>query len=381
MELSSVLLLARQESLVTIDKQMLRNNDYRPFRRFSFMDSGLKAAQGLAFAAQSRLGLPDLLVCDLPLADMSAMQFLGLIRLHAALRHLPVLLLGHAEDIKDRAELEKLQPVACLPRPYTQIEFANALKSLAAQTAALAEVTPDPESETAFRAALKVMAQPRQEDGPEELLRQGISLLRRKDFSKSRQMFLRVINRHPTFTAQGLQGLAEVEARQGNPERSRQLLYKAAIMNIRAHNFQAAQRAFSRLEDMDSAVPGSAELTAKVNPLYQAGSALVKSGHFEAAASAFWHGMRLTPDEPIAGHISRACQFTTAPEKAARGICQAMEYKSPSLARDLRKTLLGEGLMEREEREAAWRDYGSVGNFLASVYSVARYTVQMYKQA
>ena len=378
MELNSVLLLARQESLVTVDKRMLRHNGSRPFRRLSVMDSGLKAAQGLALTAQNRLSLPDLLVCDLPLADMTAVQFLSLIRLHPALRALPVLLLGRPEDIQGRAELEKLTPVVCLARPYTETEFVNALDTLAAQTAEAAAAA-DPESETAFRAALKLMVQPRQENGPEELLRQGIGLLRRKRPAEAAQVFQKVINRHPSFTAQGLQGLAEAEAGQGNLARSRQLLYKAAIINVRAHNFQAAQRAFARLDNMRC--PEEAAESHKVNPLYQAGAALVKSGHFEAAASAFWHGMNLTPNDPMPGHIARACQFTSNPERAARGLCQAMESKSPSLARDLRKILLGEGMMDRGERDEPWRDYGAVGNFLANVYSVARYTVQMYKQA
>ena len=108
---------------------------------------------------------------------------------------------------------------------------------------------------------------------------------------------------------------------------------------------------------------------------------MLKSGHFEAAASAFWHGMNLTPQESMIAHIARACQFTSAPEKAALAVCQVMDRKSPSLARDLRKTLLGEGLMEREERDPSLRDYGAVGNFIANVYNVARYTVHMYKQA
>ena len=380
MELNSVLLLARQESLVTVDKRMLRHNGSRPFRRFSFMDSGLKAAQSLAFAAQNRLNLPDLLVCDLPLADMTAVQFVSLIRLHPALRDLPVLLLGRPEDIKGRAALEKLTPVVCLARPYTEAEFVSAQETLTAQATEVPAAGGDPESETAFRAALKLMVQPRQENGPEELLRQGIGLLRRKRPVEAGQMFQKVIERHPTFTAQGLQGLAEAEAGQGNLTRSRQLLYKAAVINIRAHNFQAAQRAFARLDNM-LCPEGAAAQVHKANPLYQAGAALVKSGHFEAAASAFWHGMNLTPDDPMTGHISRACQFTSNPERAAHGLCQAMERKSPSLARDLRKLLLGEGLMDREERGETWRDYGTVGNFLASVYSVARYTVQMYKQA
>lgn len=381
MELNSVLLLARQESLVAVDKRMLRHNGYLPFRRFSFMDSGLKAAQSLAFAAQGRLDLPSLLVCDLPLADMTAVQFLSLIRLHAELRNLPVLLLGQPEDIKGREELEKLQPVVCLARPYTEAEFISALKSLSAKAADLPAPAPDPENETAFRAALKIMVQPRQETGPEELLRQGISLLRRKCPLEARKTFQKVIDRHPAFTAQGLQGLAEVEASEGSLELSRQLLYRAAIINIRAHNFQAAQRAFSRLDTMRGPEEAAANHAGRVNPLYQAGMSLVKSGHFEAAASAFWHGMNLTPNDPMLSHISRACQFTSAPERAARGICQAMESKSPSLARDLRRVLLGEGLMEREERDEPWRDYGAVGNFIANVYNVARYTVRMYKQA
>lgn len=381
MKLSSVLLLARQESLVTIDKQMLRNNDYWPFRRFSFMDSGLTAAQNLASAAQSRLDMPDLLVCDLPLADMSAVQFLSLIRLHAALRNLPVLLLGHDSVFKDREALEKLQPVIYLTRPYTQHEFVDALKKLATQTIVLPTAALRPESETAFRAALKLMAQPRQNAGPEELLRQGISLLRKDSPAEARKIFRRVIERFPAFTAQGLQGLAEAEVRQGNADYGRQLLYKAAIINIRAHNFQAAQRAFSRLEDLGGIEPNGLDTTSKANPLYQAGAALLKAGQFEPAASAFRHGMSLTPEDSVIAYIARACQFTSAPEKAAQGLCLAMDSKSPSLARDMRKYLLGEGFMAREERDPSLRDYGTVGNFIASVYNVARYTVQMYKQA
>ena len=83
-------------------------------------------------------------------------------------------------------------------------------------------------------------------------------------------------------------------------------------------------------------------------------------------------------------HISRACQLTSSPEKAATAICLAMDSKSPSLAKNLRKGLLGEGIMwhnQENDEETDWRDYGAVGNFIASVYTVARYTVQMYRQA
>ena len=381
MKVNSVLLLARQEALVVVDKRMLRNNDHRPFQRFSFMDSGLKAAQGLDAATQTRLDLPDLLVCDLPLSDMTAVQFLSLIRLHAALRGLPVLLLGQGQELKERAKLQELQPVVYLSRPYTQKDLATALKSLDAQVAAQGLAVARPENGAAFRAALKVMAQPRKEAGPEELLSQGIALLRKGSAAEARQIFQKVMSRHPAFTAQALQGLAEVATRQGNTAYGRQLLYKAAIINIRAHNFQAAQRAFARLEGLGGVEPSGQDAGAKINPLYQAGAALVRSGQFEAAAAAFWHGMNLTPEESMIGHISRACQFTSAPERAAQNICLAMDSKSPSLARDLRKALLGEGFMTREAPGEEWRDYGAVGNFIASVYSVARYTVQMYKQA
>lgn len=385
MERNSVLMLARHESLVVIDKRMLRDNEHSPFTRFSFMDSGLKAAQGLAFAAEARLELPNLIVCDLPLADMSAIQFLSLIRLHAALRKVPVLLLGQTKNIETEAALKGLEPVVSLTRPYAADALASALQKLAAQTAKVQAPAFDPESATAFRAALKLMTAPRKESGPEELLRQGLSQLRHGHPEEAHKAFQAVISRHPAFTAQGLLGLAEVEARRGNAPASRQLLYKAAIINLRAHNFQAAQRAFSRLEDMGGADSAGHTRAAKVNPLYQAGSSLVKSGHFDAAASAFWHGMELTPEDHMLRHISRACQLTSSPEKAADNICLAMDLKSPSLAKDLRKGLLGEGLTRRAAEDdyydAAWRDYGAVGNFIANVYTVARYTVQMYRQA
>lgn len=386
MERNSVLMLARHESLMTVDKRMLRDNAQRPFQRFSFMDSGLKAAQGLAAAAESRLDLPGLVVCDIPLVDMSAAQFLSLIRLHAALRELPVLLLGEAKDLESEAELEKLQPVIRLARPYAAVDLEKALRDLAAQTTKKQPVARAEEDSAAFRAALKLMTAPRKESGPEELLRQGFAHLRRNSPFEARKAFQTVISRHPAFTAEALQGLAEVETKRGDSAAGRQLLYKAAIINLRAHNFKAAQSAFLRMEDLGGAESTGHTRAAKANPLYQAGAALLKNGHFDAAASAFWHGMSLTPDDHVLKHISRACQLTASPEKAAVSIAQAISVKSPSLAKDLRKGLLGEGLMRRDAdydayADADWRDYGAVGNFLASVYTVARYTVQMYRQA
>ncbi len=377
-------MLARHESLVIVDKRMLRDNGLLPFKRFSFMDSGLKAAQGLAAAVESRLELPGLIVCDLPLIDMNATQFLSLIRLHAALRDLPVLLLGEAKDLENETELEKLQPVVRLARPYAAVDLEKALRGLAGKATNKQPAARDEEDAAAFRAALKLMTAPRKENGPEELLRQGFAHLRGNSPFEARKAFQTVIARHPAFTAEALQGLAEVEAKRGDAAAGRQLLYKAAIINLRAHNFKAAQSAFLRLEDMGGTENTGHARAAKVNPLYQAGASLLKSGHFEAAASAFWHGMDLTPDDHMLKHISRACQLTASPEKAALGIAQAISVKSPSLAKDLRKGLLGEGLMRRDNNyvdDADWRDYGAVGNFLASVYTVARYTVQMYRQA
>ena len=156
------------------------------------------------------------MVCDIPLVDMSAAQFLSLIRLHAALRELPVLLLGEAKDLESEAELEKLQPVIRLARPYAAVDLEKALRDLAAQTTKKQPVARAEEDSAAFRAALKLMTAPRKESGPEELLRQGFAHLRRNSPFEARKAFQTVISRHPAFTAEALQGLAEVETKRGD---------------------------------------------------------------------------------------------------------------------------------------------------------------------
>lgn len=376
---TSVLLLGQSESLVSIDRHMLRNSG---FKRIAFCSGGLESADRLSRLAPNEL--PALVVCA-QLSDIDASMFLHLIRLHPNLAALPVLLLYSQLAVENALEAARLGYAAVLARPYTQKELDFAILSVQKNRPHRAAPCADAQAfEKAFaslapekllqkhkaKAALKIKdnsALPTiasTEDSVRQHLLQGKKMLQQGKFKEAATVFTKCLLSGRGRRSEALQGLAQTQEGLGLSAKSRIFWQQAACACIDEEDFQNARVIFSRLHG---------EQRALNNPLYKAGMQLLKQGAYKAAAQAFLQGHALTPDEPFYSHAGRACQFAVNPERSAQEICRHVEMRSPSLGRHLRGYLLAPPEAEKEEPE----NTGFLG-LLGEVLTVARYTAKQH---
>lgn len=380
---TSVLLMGQSESLVSIDRHMLRNSG---FKRIAFCSAGLEVAGRLSRLPKEEL--PALIVCT-KLSDLESSMFLHLIRLHPNLATLPVLLLYSQLAVENALEAARLGYAAVLARPYTQKELDFAILSVQkarphravpcadtqAFEQAFARLAPEKllqkhkakvASKTKEKSALPASVSVK--DNAEQGLLQGKKMLQQRKFKEAAAIFTKGLLSGQGRRSEVLEGLAQAQDGLGLSAKSRIFWQQAAAASIDEEDFQNARVIFSRLHSEQAG-------RALSNPLYNAGMQLLKQGAYKAAAQAFLQGHALTPDQPFYTHAGRACQFAINPERSAQEICRHVEMRNPRLGRHLRGYLLAPPEAAQEEVERT--------GFLAlmsEVLTVARYTARQHIQ-
>ena len=128
---STALFLARRDDLLNVDRALVRGCGIRQGR---FLARGRDALEWLerrgAGSAASAFAFPDLIVCDLLLEDMDALEFVRALRSLEAAADLPVLLLADSLPAPLASALGQLGRAAVLCRPYTQNDLQATLAFL-----------------------------------------------------------------------------------------------------------------------------------------------------------------------------------------------------------------------------------------------------------
>ncbi len=369
-----VLLLGEDEAKVSIEKQMLRGSGAM---RIVFASNGMVCARMLANLAKENL--PSFVLCT-GLEDMESAQWLHLIRLHPKLADLPVLLVYSQIPTGVLLEVARLGYAGELARPYTQRDMDFAILNVRKTKSPLAKACKNAEM---FEEAMQSMTLGSKSDfAPKPLeiknspanpanylqnLLLGKSLLRQKRYQPAIHAFTNFLAETKAKKGEALEGIADAHANLGHHDKSRGFWQQAAAAYIDEEDFLSARVAFAQIYKYLEHKPQD-------NPLFQAGTRLLRQGHYKAAAQAFLQGQMLTPKQSFQSHAARGCQFAVNPEHTAQELCAQVEQRSPSIARHLRAYLLTP--QDYEQPETTYR--GGLLGMIGEVLQVARETARLH---
>ncbi len=400
----NALILAEDEALLSLDKQVLRRlGVVRPI----FFASGRKALDHLsALAAKTKCRaageeahavcaepVMDMLICHERLADMSGLQFLAHVRKTAGLTRIPALLLvSNGESPIARAAVA-CNSCAVLARPYTEkaaeLALATAttpealhaplvlppsfVESFGGQTRALGErpvLSPLPLSkENRVKTTARQILKPAPVvESAESIFREGFAALRDGQWERAEKLLLKSYRLDSAHAETSL-ALSRVANEQGRDDDARIWLCRAGSAYLRANSRARAHDLFSRLPRGKN---GQAPL------LREAGAAL-EAGEVKAAALMFMEAHDLDPSVPLHAMISRACMFTPAPEEHIRGLIRALlDTGHASTAGRLQLRLLTNEASRGEEGKEGFLSRFPV---LHDILSVAGHTFKAWRTA
>ena len=403
--IANVLLLAEDESRVSLDRAVLRRLG---IARVRFLSRGQDALRVLKSLRQEFPPL-DMVICHERLADMTGFAFLQSLRQDAALRDLPlVLLAGNRESAVARSVLG-FGGCSLLARPYTQDEALAALSQAqarkgivcatalapAAPSALLKKVLPLSASVAGHNTGQPVLEAPApvlplegasnaavapkdfepaarpapySGSGVEMLFRKGFAAMRAGDTAIADQTLRRVFDLDP-FHAEACIALSKIHNGLGLEKESQIWLCRAGVACLRRHEPGRAHDIFSRLPRVKD---GS-------NPLVPEATRLLQEGESRAAAFAFLEAQSLEPERPLHTLIGRACLFTEAPEKAMRSLCKALAHEGyESTARSLQNRLFSDVPAREQVLPSQFWDRFPL---LRDIVSVASFTFSAWRQA
>ena len=401
--IANALLLAEDESLVSVDRAVLRRLGVT---RVRFLSRGRDALHVLKSLGQEFPPL-DMIICHERLADMTGFAFLQSLRQDSALRDLPMLLLaGNRESALARNALA-FGGCALLARPYTQDEALAALrqaqssKGVAAslplvQTVPVETATrrvpakvaqqvfsvpefvenglPVPvEKKThspGFDTTFELAAERSSQDGSraELFFRHGLKAMREEDLAGAEKALKRAFALDPCH-AEACLALSKVNKNMGLEKESQTWLCRSGVACLRRHEPGRAHDIFSRLPRVKDGA----------NPLLPEATRLLQEGEAKAAAFAFLEAQTLEPERPLHSLIGRASLFTDAPEEAMRSLCRALAREGyESTARNLQHRLFSDMPLKKEAQSSPFWDRFPV---LRDIVSVASFTFSAWKQA
>lgn len=372
---ASALIVAASEGSATVDRTMLRQTGVPTVR---VMTTGIGAARLLAGQVTlDDVPMPDVVLCHDTLADMTGLDFLLLVRSHPHLHSLPIIYMSSGATESEVLDAIRTGCNGFITRPYTQDQMTRQLHRTAeslnvnAFMRELRAAKLDADT-SAFDAALSRYANVARATGreAEAAFQDGMARLLRKEWDRAIAAFNRAV-RHNTLRAESQLGLAAAWRGKGDTVRSQQYLKEAGLTYARTENWRRARDVFSKLLQ---------ELPAAANPLLEEAARLVREGHYNAAARALAASRHVTPAAPLHPQIARACQFTPAPEEAARSVCRALAAEGePELAKQLGQRLMGH--FGRPDTNATDDDASHRFPLLHEVLAVARYTLRAWRTA
>lgn len=402
---ANALLLAEDESLVSVDRAVLRRLGVT---RVRFLSRGQDALRVLKSLGQEFPPL-DMIICHERLADMTGFAFLQSLRQDSALRDLPmVLLAGNRESALARNALA-FGGCALLARPYTQnaalaaLRHAQSSKGVTAslppvQTVSAETVTRRVSAEAAqpassvsgfvenilpvpvpvekkthgpgSEATLELAAERGSHDGSraELFFRHGLKAMRDEDLAGAEKALKRAFALDPLH-AEACLALSKVNKNLGLEKESQVWLCRSGVACLRRHEPGRAHDIFSRLPRVKDGA----------NPLLPEATRLLQEGEAKAAAFAFLEAQTLEPERPLHSLIGRASLFTDAPEEAMRSLCRALAREGyESTARSLQHRLFSDMPLREAARSSQFWDRFPV---LRDIVSVASFTFSAWKQA
>ncbi len=346
---NSVLLLVDVEGNASTEKFALREVG---LTRARVLTSGVQAAKLLSGKArrqeQEAQENIDIVVCHPRFADMTALQWIELIRLHPRLAHLPILMITGAQKNTDMlTAVHAHKCSATLTRPYTQDDLRLILAKLH-EEAPLAQKKSATEQTHAFDTLLQRFENCKSELGRAEFhFHEGLRFLQTQAWDNAIHALTRAAT-HLEFKGDAELGIAAAWRAKEDMARYHRHLHDAAHTFARAKKWHKARTAYERL---------LRTLPKASSPFLQSAESFVRAQQFTDAAEALLAGRNLGPMENAAQRLAKACLSTQNPNSTVDALLKALQH--PSL-NDIRATLYEdmralqkahESAVERREKE------------------------------
>lgn len=393
---ASALILAPREELAAVDRTALR---LAGTRNVTVMTSGVSAARRLARMrgmhgmrrplaptfAQDDPTRPavDVVICHEQLADMTALDFLRLVRTHPRLLDLPVLVVSSAATREAVLAAIGSGCSGFLGRPYTVATLDGQLRrARRALTTGVALAVADGIrllSDEEFDLALEHFSSAAADADNEAEIHflEGTAHLLREQWDAAITAFNHTL-RCNALHADACLGLADAWRGKGDMDKSHAFRRRAGEIYARARQWRRAQKVFA---DLLAEAPAGTP-----NPLLAEAARLLREGRIDDAAAALLAGRELTPGAPLHEHVARACQFTDAPERTAAAMCRALSGTDPEFGTQLHRRMLGRFGTPSLDVDSHGEPVGLLdrllgGTVLHDVLTVARHTLKVWRQA
>ncbi len=319
---NTALLLVDVESNSSLDRSILRDAGIARVRVFT---SGLQAAKFLSAKQETDAQeLVDIVFCHPRFEDMSAVQWIELIRSHPALKQLPVVALAgnHAEERLLQAVLGGFDEL--LTRPYSPKSLQEKLRQMHYSKSELSinsTVSPD------FDQALKRFELCKTEDGKAKFnMEEGLRYMQQKQWDLAIQSFNKAIV-NQSYKGDAELGLAAAWRGKQDLEKFRYYLYEAALTFTRSEQWAKARSAYAHALKIMPKTP---------SPFVRTMQSLIRAGKYSEAATTLLEGIELSKHEHISRHIAKACLYTENPPFTLKKV---KEYFTDPLLLDAVKSI------------------------------------------
>ncbi len=308
----SALLLVDMESNASLDRTALRDAGIKHVR---VLTSGLEAAKILSVKNNETLdedASVDIVFCHSRFEDMSAVQWIELIRTHPALKELPIVAL--VGSVVEEEFFQNLDFTALMSRPYSPKILHDKLAHIE-----LAENVSHDETSSAFDAALHRYECCKTEEGRASFyIEEGLRFVQQKQWDNAIQSFNRAIA-YPSQQGDAELGLAAAWRGKQNLEKFRYYVYEAGLTFTRTAQWTKARSAYIYMLKVLPKAP---------SPFVRTAQSYVRAGAFAKAAMVLVKGIDLSPHENVAKHIANACLYTEDPPHTLKKIKQTFVDKS-----------------------------------------------------
>lgn len=310
----SALLLLESESSAAMDKKALRTFG---IREYVVMSSGIDAAQLLA---SGRAGNPEMVLCSEKLADMTADDFVRLVRLHPDLVPYPVIVTVSKDSRAAREKARECRYSGLLVRPYThetlqsQLVLAHQCRE-ATREALKGRTDPSLKPFEAELARLSEVATSQQNQVSDQFLREGLMSVRQKRWDEAISLLQEVLRRDGN-NVEALIGLAASWNGKGNATRAMARLGEAISVLADARQWEKALAVSQRVMRDNPNAP---------NPLLTEVGRLLTKGQYDDLSGALTVAMTLPVSIAAVDELGRVCATCKEPEIAAEQLVQILK--------------------------------------------------------
>jgi CheY-like chemotaxis protein len=340
-------LLAKSEEFAVIDRRALRSAGVGQVR---VLTSGVQAVRFLAGKEPGdRQEMPDLVLANQQLEDMTGADFVTLVRSHPRQAGLPILYVSSSEAPEEKITALAQGYSGLLVRPYSgesmrlALEFAAAVKRDREQLGlgqALLNTELFDKALERFEALLGDCGQE-----PEKALHSGLEQLRQRKWDTAISAFQQAL-KQLAFRGEAEFGLALAWKGKGDQGQYRHYLERAGHSFAQAAKWHRARVVYARLLQ---------EAPLAESPFLLEAERLIRAGQFTEAASALAEGYELTPKGAIRERLARTLIYNSdAPEQDADALRRSLRSMDPEVADRLSEEVreeMGEHKRRMQERK------------------------------